>query len=80
MKTETKIKAYASHQDMLKVLTSLDALKDCPPEDVKEWGESLKANIDVKINAILKWQKENESLLEVQKIAQDCLNLFFTGR
>lgn len=76
MQTETKIKAYASHQEILKVLTALDAIKDCPPEDIKEWGNALKANIDLKINALLKWQSQNKDLLEVQKIAQDCLNLF----
>ena len=39
MNNETKIKAYASHQDLLKVLASLDAIKECPSEDVKEWGK-----------------------------------------
>lgn len=77
MNNETKIKAYASHQDLLKVLASLDAIKECPSEDVKEWGEALKANIDVKIKAILKWQEENKSLLEVQRIANEALSSFF---
>jgi hypothetical protein len=78
MKDSSKIKAFPSFQLIQQLVVSLDNMKDCPPEDIKFWGENLKASIDTKIESILKEKEKNKD--ELQKVVDDALASFLGKR
>ncbi len=79
MKDSSKIKAFPSFQLIQQLVVSLDNMKDCPNDDIKFWGENLKASIDTKIESILKEKEKNKDKDELQKVVDDAL-AFLLGK
>jgi len=54
MNDSTKIKVYKSFQHFKQFISALDEIKNCRSEDIREWGEHLKKQLDEKIIDLLK--------------------------